>query len=100
MRFWDRLYLTLVDQTRRFVRGDKRGAIPAHLALILERLELDLSAWMDLMQGLGFSRFGLWLDRRPGAGGPAPWGALDCRSHARALSRSGADFGCVSENTL
>jgi len=49
MRFWDRLYLTLVDQTRRFVRGDKRGAIPAHLAPILERLKLDLSAWMDLM---------------------------------------------------
>jgi len=49
-------YLTLVDQTGRVVRGDKRGAIPAHLPPILERLELNLSAWMDLMQGSGAFR--------------------------------------------
>ena len=42
-------YLTLVDHTGRIVRSGKRGAIPAHLAPILDRLNLDLSAWLELM---------------------------------------------------
>jgi len=46
-------YLTLVDETGRIVRSGKRGAIPAHLAPILDRLNLDLNAWMDLMRNAG-----------------------------------------------
>jgi hypothetical protein len=42
-------YLTLVDTTGRIVREGKRGAIPASLAPILERLRLDLDGWLDLM---------------------------------------------------
>lgn len=43
-------YLTLVDETGRIVRSGKRGAIPARLAPILDRLQLDLDAWLDLMR--------------------------------------------------
>jgi hypothetical protein len=50
-------YLTLVDETGRIVRGDKRGAIPANLAPILDRLRLDLDAWLALMRSGG--HFGL-----------------------------------------
>ena len=46
-------YLTLVDHTGRIVRSDKRGAIPAHLAPILERLNLDPTAWLNLMHSGG-----------------------------------------------
>jgi len=46
-------YLTLVDETGRVVRGGKRGVIPQRLAPILERLHLDLSAWMELMHHAG-----------------------------------------------
>ena len=37
------------------MRGDKRGAIPAHLAPILDRLRLriDLDAWLALMRSSG-----------------------------------------------
>ena len=50
-------YLTLVDETGRIVRGDKRGAIPANLAPILDRLRIDLDAWLSLMRSGG--HFGL-----------------------------------------
>ena len=46
-------YLTLVDETGRIIRSGKRGAIPAHLAPILDRLDLELDAWLDLMRGAG-----------------------------------------------
>ena len=46
-------YLTLVDETGRIVRNGKRGAIPAHLAPILDRLNLDIDAWMELMRHAG-----------------------------------------------
>jgi len=42
-------YVTLVDETGRVVRGGQRGAIPHRLAPILERLHLDLAAWLELM---------------------------------------------------
>ena len=45
--------MTLVDETGRLVRGDKRGAIPAHLAPILDRLRIDLDAWLALMRSSG-----------------------------------------------
>ena len=46
-------YLELVDATGRIVRSGKRGSIPAHLVPILERLDLDLNAWMKLMASGG-----------------------------------------------
>ncbi len=40
------------------MRGDKRGAIPAHLAPILDRApSIDLDAWLALMRSSG--HFGL-----------------------------------------
>ena len=46
-------YLTLVDETETIVRSGKRGAIPAHLGPILDRLDLDFDAWLDLMRAAG-----------------------------------------------
>jgi hypothetical protein len=46
-------YLTLVDETGRIVHAGKRGTIPAHLAPILDRLNLDLDAWIAAMRNGG-----------------------------------------------
>ena len=70
-------YLTLVDETGRIVRGDKRSAIPAHLAPILDRLRIDLDAWLSLMRSGG--HFGL-----------GSFGAL--ASRAREALRRGAKW--------
>ena len=39
-------YIELVDWTGRCIRDDKRGAIPSHLAPILERLNMDDHEWL------------------------------------------------------
>ncbi len=44
-------YLELVDQTGRIIASGKRGAIPPHLAPILQRLQIDVDAWLDVMRG-------------------------------------------------
>lgn len=44
-------YLDLVDATGRLLRGDKTGNIPARLAPILARLDLDRERWLACMQG-------------------------------------------------
>ena len=46
-------YLELVDWTGRAIRDDKRGAIPAHLASILERLSLNLDNWLTTVKYFG-----------------------------------------------
>ena len=69
--------LTLVDETGRIVRGDKRGTIPANLAPILDRLRIDLDAWFSLMRSGG--HFGL-----------GSFGAL--ASRAREALRRGAKW--------
>ena len=46
-------YLKLLDWTGRQIRSGKRGAIPAHLAPILQRLKLDVDAWLRMVEGLG-----------------------------------------------
>ena len=46
-------YLQLLDWTGRQTRADKRGAIPAELAPILERLLVSNSCWVDLETGFG-----------------------------------------------
>ena len=39
-------YVQLVDQTGRMIRTDKRGSIPAELAPILERIQVEPSLWV------------------------------------------------------
>ncbi|MGI9447907.1 MAG: hypothetical protein ACR2NI_09680 [Pirellulales bacterium] len=46
-------YLELLDWTGREIRRGKRGAIPDHLAPILERLGLDKNGWCDLIVKFG-----------------------------------------------
>lgn len=46
-------YLQLVDWTGRAVREDKRGAIPADLQPIFQRLGLDESQWLETVQHFG-----------------------------------------------
>jgi hypothetical protein len=43
-------YLSLVDLTGRVLKTGKRGAIPAHLAPILARLDLEVDDWLATMQ--------------------------------------------------
>jgi len=54
-------YLRLLDWTGREVRADKRGAIPAELAPLLERLQVSTTCWVDLVTG-----FGRWFRRAVG----------------------------------
>jgi REP element-mobilizing transposase RayT len=46
-------YLNLVDWTGRQIREDKKGAIPAHLAPILTRLDIETDRWLNTFQGYG-----------------------------------------------
>ncbi|MCC5842520.1 MAG: hypothetical protein JJT96_20555 [Opitutales bacterium] len=46
-------YLQLVDWTGRHLRDDKAGAIPADLAPVLERLELDVENWISTVERYG-----------------------------------------------
>ena len=45
--------LMLLDWTGRELRADKRGAIPEHLAPIVERLGLNPSNWVETVRGFG-----------------------------------------------
>ncbi len=54
-------YLKLVDWTGRQVRRDKRGAIPAELAPILERLQVAGETWVESV-----IHFGRWFHRAVG----------------------------------
>jgi hypothetical protein len=46
-------YVMLLDWTGRQLRADKRGAIPDHLAPIMERLGLNRSNWVEIVGGFG-----------------------------------------------
>jgi hypothetical protein len=46
-------YFQLVDWTGRTLRDDKRGAIPAHLAPILQRLKIKEENWINGIQHYG-----------------------------------------------
>lgn len=54
-------YLQLLDWTGRQLRADKRGAIPEHLAPILDRLGLSPDNWCELV-----ARFGKIFKRAAG----------------------------------
>lgn len=46
-------FLELVDWTGRKMRDQDAGHIPAHLAQILERMEVDLDNWVRAVEGYG-----------------------------------------------
>jgi len=48
-------YFMLLDWTGRELRADKRGAIPEHLAPIVERLGLNQSNWIEDLSRLARS---------------------------------------------
>ncbi len=43
----------LLDWTGRELRSDKRGAIPDHVAPIVDRLGLNRSNWVETVRGFG-----------------------------------------------
>lgn len=43
-------YLDLVDYSGRSIKENKRGAIPSHLATILDRLQFNETGWLSLIQ--------------------------------------------------
>lgn len=45
-------YFTLVDSTGRMIHEDKKGAIPEHLAPILDRLQLNSDNWFKMVVGI------------------------------------------------
>ncbi len=46
-------YLELLDWTGRKVVAGKKGAIPEHLAPILQRLDIERDQWLDSAQHFG-----------------------------------------------
>ena len=46
-------YLQLVDWTGRAVRDDKRGAIPAEIQPIVQRMGLKHEEWLEIVQNFG-----------------------------------------------
>ena len=58
-------YLELLDWTGRQIRVDKRGHISRNLRPVLERLDLDVEAWVENVEGYGglFHRIAGKLER-------------------------------------
>ena len=46
-------YVMLLDWKGRELRADKRGAIPEHLASIVDRLGINRSTWVETLRGFG-----------------------------------------------
>jgi hypothetical protein len=46
-------YVMLLDGTGRELHADKRGAIPDHLAPIVDRLGINRSNWVEMVRGFG-----------------------------------------------
>ena len=64
-------YIQLVDYTGRFIRPDKRGAMPSHFPPILERLDLNQKEWLEYstkFEQLFYHRFGHRRQRRTDTG--------------------------------
>jgi hypothetical protein len=77
-------YLRLLDWSGREIRSDKRGAIPADLAPILERLELNVEFCLE-----GVQSFGTWFADFAGrAKTLAAHAAKTGRKWIRGMSRS------------
>ncbi len=71
-------YLALLDWTGRQLRAGKRGAIPAHLQPILERLSINAGGWVETLCHLG-RRFHRVIGRAE---------SLAARARARACGHS------------
>ena len=69
-------YLALLDWTGRQIRQDKRGATPAELAPILDRLKIQPASWVDVV-----TNFGRWFKHAVGS-------TSKLSEHARLLRRS------------
>ena len=46
-------YFTLIDWTGRTIKHNKRGAIPANILPILERLQVNESEWVNTVNHFG-----------------------------------------------
>jgi len=55
-------YIELVDQTRRCIREDKRGAIALSQSPILERLKIPPEIWLDIATTFEASN-GPWIGK-------------------------------------
>jgi REP element-mobilizing transposase RayT len=85
----ERQYLELLDWTGRQVRRDKRGAIPADVAPLFDRLQLSRETWVETVQ-----HFGRWFRRA--AGRPSSLAAEAARRSRRwlaGISHSREAFG-------
>ena len=68
-------YLSLLDWTGRQIRQGKRGAIPDHLAPILDRLNVQPAGWVEVVVN-----FGRWFKRAAGT-------SSSLTAHARQTGR-------------
>ena len=77
-------YLQLLDWTGRQIRSDKRGAMPANLEPLFERLGISTELWVDCV--LNFRK---WF--RSSVGRPKSMeAAAESRGHNRAISINSA----------
>ena len=80
-------YLELLDWTGRQIHAEKRGVIPAHLRPILERLNLQVDAWVDNVENYDslFRRLAATLGRLRELAGSLGRSWLHGRAGARRL---------------
>ena len=77
-------YLQLLDWTGRQIRSDKRGAMPANLEPLFQRLGISTELWVDCVVN-----FRKWF--RSSVGRPKSMeAAAETRGHNRAISVSSA----------
>ncbi|MCU7807232.1 MAG: hypothetical protein KZQ73_05105 [Candidatus Thiodiazotropha sp. (ex Semelilucina semeliformis)] len=59
-------YLELIDWAGRAIRADKSGAIPAQLAPILERLNINPEAWLNSIQNYNKTFYAVVATKKSG----------------------------------
>ena len=77
-------YLELLDWTGRQIRSDKRGAMPANLEPLFERLGISTELWVDCVVN-----FRKWFRSSVGRA-KSMEAAAESRGHSRAISVSSA----------
>ena len=77
-------YLQLLDWTGRQIRSDKRGAMPANLEPLFERLGISKETWVDCVMN-----FRKWFHSNVGCP-KSMAAAAETRGHNRAISISSA----------
>ena len=76
-------YLRLLDWTGRQIRQDKRGAIPADVSPVLERLRIQSAGWVEVV-----ANFGRWF--KHAAGTPESLNKLAKKRDVRSIRGIGA----------